>query len=95
MDRATAFSAMACGRGFRIEKMIYIVCVVAVGGTGGGLSLSQADPVHCRYGRVLLLIQPGGWRSAFPTAHTRAGGGAGPLPTYLLRRAGRERCGNV
>lgn len=35
--------------------MIYIVCVA--GGVAGPGPLSQADPVHCRYGRVLLLIQ--------------------------------------
>lgn len=46
---------VACSRGFSTEKMIYIVCVA--GGAAGPGPLSQADPVHCRYGRVLLLIQ--------------------------------------
>lgn len=33
---AVAIRSVACGRGFRIEKMIYIVCVAAaVGGAGG------------------------------------------------------------
>lgn len=72
---------IACGRGLGIEKMIYIVCVASAVWEGGfeGRSLSQADSVHCRYGRVLLLIRPG--RSAVGISYRSYSGGRGPGPT--------------
>uniref|UniRef100_A0A2A4K0B9 Uncharacterized protein n=1 Tax=Heliothis virescens TaxID=7102 RepID=A0A2A4K0B9_HELVI len=56
--------------------MIYIVCVAAERGARG--ALSQADPVHCRYGRVLLLIRLG--RSAVGISYRSYSGGRGSRP---------------
>lgn len=82
-------SAIACGHGLRIEKMIYIVCVAAVGGTGGGLSLSQADPVHCRYGRVLLLIRLGRLAVGISYRSYSGGRGRGPTPDIFIEARGK------
>lgn len=72
------------------ENDLYCLCRGGAGRRGG--TLSQADPVHCRYGRVLLLIRLG--RSAVGISYRSYSGGRGcrpPPDIFIEARDGTRR----
>ena len=89
MWRAGYVSAIACGRGFRIEKMIYIVCVVAVGGGWWPVAFSsRSSPLQIWASIIIDPARAVGGRHFLPLILGRAGARAHSRHIYWGAREG-------